>query len=303
LEVEITFPLIPQRLLFTLIEPRLRTEALVEHTTSHWQGRRVLVTGCTGLLGSAVSHELLGNGAEVVGLIRDRSRAVQFEREIGDKRFHIVHGVVEDAIRLHTAMAVHDVSAVFHFATDSERGFDALVRAATIHDPRMPVITARPMMQFRIAKTASPSIPLGVTRFGELFGADRRIDRLVSRTVLALLTGSAIPPAVGSVRDYVHARDAARACLLTAERLETVGNSLDLTFRSGWEMSERTMTEQIAEVYSGQSATSPTEPAANPLEWKPLFSLSDSLRETIDWYRTNQQSLAATRQTGLRKAA
>ena len=36
-----------------------------------WTDRRVLVTGCTGLLGSWLAQALLDNGASVVGLVRD----------------------------------------------------------------------------------------------------------------------------------------------------------------------------------------------------------------------------------------
>ena len=39
--------------------------------TNIWQGRSVLVTGCTGLLGSAMTRSLVDLGANVVGLIRD----------------------------------------------------------------------------------------------------------------------------------------------------------------------------------------------------------------------------------------
>lgn len=301
--MEITFDLIPRRLLFTLSEPRLRTEATVEHVTTQWQGRRVLVTGCTGLLGTAVSRELLARGADVVGLVRDRSRAAHYTREVAENRFHIVHGVVEDAIRLHTAMAVHDVSAVFHLANDSDRGLDAVIRAATIHDPRMPVITARPLLQFRIARTSSPSIALGVARFGELFGADRKTSRVIPRTALALLTGSPASAASSALRDFVFAPDAARACLAMAETMEAEGHSLDLAFRAGWEMTESTMAECVADVFAGRAAAMNAQPVANPLDWTPHDTLTESIAITIDWYRANQRALTAAPSRPQRKAA
>ena len=37
-----------------------------------WRRRRVLVTGCTGLLGSWLTEWLVDRGADVVGLVRDR---------------------------------------------------------------------------------------------------------------------------------------------------------------------------------------------------------------------------------------
>ena len=64
--------------------------------TSLWSGRRVLVTGCTGFLGSAVTRELLGRGAVVAGLIRDRAGGAEYTRERDAGQFWPVHGQVED---------------------------------------------------------------------------------------------------------------------------------------------------------------------------------------------------------------
>ena len=39
--------------------------------THFWRDRRVLITGCTGMLGSWMSLRLLQLGADVVGIVRD----------------------------------------------------------------------------------------------------------------------------------------------------------------------------------------------------------------------------------------
>ena len=47
--------------------------------SAYWRDRRVLVTGCTGLLGSWLTEKLVAEEAEVVGLVRDsvpRSRLI-----------------------------------------------------------------------------------------------------------------------------------------------------------------------------------------------------------------------------------
>jgi len=271
--------------------------------SSYWLGRRVFVTGCMGFLGTAVTRELLARGAEVVGLVRDRARTQRFARECDEKRFYVVHGVVEDAIRLHTAMAVHDVSAVFHFA-DSTRGTDALLRAARLHDPRMPVVTSRPAMQLRLTAASLPAVPLGVARFGELFGGgDRKTTRVVPRTAIALLEGNSLPAVDGPARDFVHVHDAARACLLVTEAVEADGHALDRTFRTGWEWTDSAMAAALADVFAERFSEPRSESPENPLAWRPTISLRDALTETIDWYREFLQTQIGAHSTNLRKAA
>jgi NAD(P)-dependent dehydrogenase (short-subunit alcohol dehydrogenase family) len=173
---------------------------------SPWHGRRVLVAGCTGFLGIAVTRELVARGATVIGLVRDRSRAAVIADEIAAGTVRVVHGRVEDAARMHSAMAVHEVSAAFDF-TGSDRGTTALLGAAALYHPRLPVVTARPANQLRINLDQKPPVPFGVARFGEL-AADAAADGLT----------------VG---------DAARACLALAEALAADGTSRDITFRPG----------------------------------------------------------------------
>ena len=63
---------------------------------SFWSGRKVFVSGTTGLLGAWLTEELLARGAEVVSLVRDwvpNSRAVT--ASILD-RCTVVRGDLED---------------------------------------------------------------------------------------------------------------------------------------------------------------------------------------------------------------
>jgi CDP-glucose 4,6-dehydratase len=258
---------------------------------SLWAGRRVLVTGCTGFLGSAVTRELLDRGAVVAGLVRGRPDNDGFARERSEGRFWTVHGRVEDAIRLQTAFAVHEVSAVFHLAAadpfGSDRGTAAVSRAAAQYHPRLPVIVARPSGQLRIAREddTAPGL-LGVARFGELFGpGDRKVLRVVPQTAIDLLAGSRGAFADGPVRDFVFVRDAARACLAVAEAVGVGGKPLDLTFRSGWEFGEREMAARVAEVFAGKMPQLGSESPESPLDWRPETPFAAAVRETIAWYR------------------
>ena len=269
--------------------------------TSSWNGRRVLVTGCAEFLGSAVARALLDQGASVAGLIGDRGVGPAFARELFAGTFRLVHGRAEDAARLHAVMAVHEVAAVFHLAPADpfghDRGTAAILRAARLYHPRVPVVAVRPAGQLRLASADDPAgVPLGIARFGEVFGGgDPDLSRVVPRAVLARLDGERVPAGViGPVHDFVHVRDAARACLMLAEAVGAAGEPLDVTFRSGWALTDTAMTDHIVTVSTVRPDVPPAgESPANPLNWRPATSFAEAVAETIAWYAEFRSSLSA----------
>ncbi|MDB5306371.1 MAG: hypothetical protein JWO38_573 [Gemmataceae bacterium] len=291
----------------------------MDEQSAHWRGRRVLVTGCTGFLGSAVVRELLTRGTEVVGLVRDRTAAGEFFRHQLAGRVHVVHGRTEDVFRIHSALAVYEARAVFHLAADPsqpDRGTAAVIESVRRYDPRIPVVVARPTGAGLDPNPPTPfpqkdggedravpcsplrpgeepgegiPVPLGVARFGEVFGGDRKTSRPVPAAVVAALTGDRpTTQADGPARDRVFVRDAARACVLLAEALldRPAPQITDATFRSGWALTDREMTAAVRDVVAGRVPQLPSaDPPANPLGWAPVVSFPDALGETIDWYR------------------
>jgi CDP-glucose 4,6-dehydratase len=257
----------------------------MDNPSSQWLGRRVLVTGSTGLLGGWVTRELLAAGAEVVGLVRDRAADAALAHFTKD-HFRPLFGRVEDAFRLYSALAVHEIAAVFHLAG---AGDATVLEAVRLYNPQVPVVTARPAAD-SAESVPTRRVPLGIARFGELFGGgDRKTFRVVPATIVSLVTGD-LSAAAGNydARDFVYAPDAARACLLLAEVLaaDPHPHAMDLTFRSGWRFDDHGMAAAVRCVFDGHSV----EPAAdesfeNPLRWRPALSLSESLSETVTWYR------------------
>jgi len=84
-----------------------------------WSGRRVFVTGTTGLLGSWLTEELLDRGAEVTTLMRDwvaGSRAVS--AGILD-RCNVVRGELEDLAVVTRAINEFEVDSVFHLGAQA----------------------------------------------------------------------------------------------------------------------------------------------------------------------------------------
>lgn len=85
----------------------------------YWQGKNVLVTGCTGLLGSWLTRSLVDLGANVVGLVRDmtaNSNLCKFG--LGDK-INTVRGSLEDYFVLERLINEYEVDTVFHLAAQT----------------------------------------------------------------------------------------------------------------------------------------------------------------------------------------
>jgi CDP-glucose 4,6-dehydratase len=84
-----------------------------------WQDRRVLVTGCTGLVGSWTVAALLDRGAHVVGLVRDRVAGSELVRSGRAARIDVVRGCVEDEPLLERALAEYEIQTVLHLAAQT----------------------------------------------------------------------------------------------------------------------------------------------------------------------------------------
>ena len=84
-----------------------------------WHERPVLVTGCTGLLGSWLVGTLLSAGALVVGLIRDEVPQSQLERSGSLRQIRVVHGDVTDCATVERALNEYEIETVFHLAAQT----------------------------------------------------------------------------------------------------------------------------------------------------------------------------------------
>lgn len=84
-----------------------------------WRDRRVFVTGCTGLVGSATVRELVARGAHVVGLVRDQVARSELVRSGLDRQIDVVRGSVEDEAVLRRAVAEYEIETVIHLAAQT----------------------------------------------------------------------------------------------------------------------------------------------------------------------------------------
>lgn len=86
----------------------------VEVTTDAWSGRRVLVTGATGLVGSWLIKDLLARMAHVVGFVRDPDPQSELWRSGDWRKITIVQGQLEDFRAVERAINEHAVDTIIH---------------------------------------------------------------------------------------------------------------------------------------------------------------------------------------------
>lgn len=94
-------------------------EAPLTSRNEFWKGRRVFVTGCTGILGSWLTLALVDAGAEVVGLVRDSVPQSNLYWSGTYKRIVQVHGHITDFDLLLRILHEYEIETVFNLAAQS----------------------------------------------------------------------------------------------------------------------------------------------------------------------------------------
>ncbi len=91
----------------------------VGRATDNWQGRRVFVTGATGMIGSWLVKLLLERGARVVALVLDADPQSELYRSGDIQKVGVVNGCLEDYRTLDRAISQHEVDTVFHLGAQT----------------------------------------------------------------------------------------------------------------------------------------------------------------------------------------
>lgn len=84
-----------------------------------WNGKNVFVTGCTGLLGSYLVKELIGQGANVTGLVRDQVPRSNLYQGSQFEKMNVVQGALEDMQTIERALGEYEIDTVFHLAAQA----------------------------------------------------------------------------------------------------------------------------------------------------------------------------------------
>jgi CDP-glucose 4,6-dehydratase len=84
-----------------------------------WEGKRVLITGTTGMVGSWLAKDLIKRNASVVALVRDIDYQTEFYRSGDYLKANIVNGALEDFSVVQRAINEHEIDTVFHLGAQT----------------------------------------------------------------------------------------------------------------------------------------------------------------------------------------
>lgn len=86
---------------------------------SFWRDRPTFVTGAGGLVGSALTAQLVEAGADVVVLERDRVPQSELARSGLQEKVKTVHGDVEDVLLMERVLGEYEIDTVIHLAAQT----------------------------------------------------------------------------------------------------------------------------------------------------------------------------------------
>jgi CDP-glucose 4,6-dehydratase len=84
-----------------------------------WVGKKILITGATGMVGSWLVKELLKRESIVVALVRDIDYQTEFYRSGDYLRTTIVNGTLEDFSTVVRAINEYEIDTVFHMGAQT----------------------------------------------------------------------------------------------------------------------------------------------------------------------------------------
>ena len=316
-----------------------------------WRQRRVLVTGCTGVLGSWLVLRLLELGADVVGLVRDWVPRSQLVLSGAAERIVTVRGDVTDATLTERIFSEYEIETCFHLAAQTTVGianevpvptFETNIRGTWLmlegarrwrglrqmivassdkaygEHEQLPY-TEQAALQgahpYDVSKTCADVLTrayahtygmgAAVTRCANMFaGGDLNWNRVVPGTMRSLLQGKRpVVRSDGSMRrDYLYVKDVVAAYITLAEAMEVDPNShkgMAYNFGLGQPISVLNLVALMTEISAHPGLKPVVENTASNeiqdqylasdlaierLGWRPQYSLSEGLTETMAWY-------------------
>ena len=312
------------------------------------KGRRILVTGGTGFVGSHLVDALVTAGARVVVPYRSLDAFSYFRTRGLDKKVILAQCDLKDRRRIVDLVTKYEIEDIFHLGaqpivdtaytnpvetietnvmgtthildaawmsgtvkriivTSSDKAYGKSQETYTEESPLLgdhpyeASKSAADMITRAYAKTYNA--PVVLVRFGNIYGpGDLNQSRIIPGIIQAALTGDVLPIRSDGtfVRDYVYVDDVVSAYLFLIERVEsqagTVFNIAGDTTISVIDLikkAQRILGVKIPyRIENSQKNEIPYQHLSwekiRTLGWKPEYALSDGLKETYEWYKTNR---------------
>jgi nucleoside-diphosphate-sugar epimerase len=258
--------------------PSPRTDA------SAWAGRRVLVTGATGFIGSAVARRLSAYGATVVGAARRLSAGespVRVEAcDLSDlDQCRALITETKPEVVIHTAghpFAARDLSRVMPtfrdnlettvnlLATTAEAKVSRIVLSGSLEEPESGDVSGAISSPYSLSKWAASGYarlfhslydhPVVIARLFMVYGPGQRdLTKLIPGSIVKLLRGDA-PKITSGERpvDWVFVEDVVDGLLAAALAPGIDGRTIDLG--TGIMTTVRTVVETLAGLIPGSPA-------------------------------------------------
>ena len=193
-------------------------------------------------------------------------------------------------------------SGAYYGATTLDRAIaeeDAPVAASNIYSP------SKVAGDIAVRSYANSfGIKAAACRFMNTYGpGDTNFSRIVPRAIQNLISNSAYEfggrDDGTTILDYMHIRDMAGAYILVAEHTESASGEA-FNFSGGKPIRNAELAKLVSQIFDGADRVPlfsgprnarqaikylDISKASRVLGWKPLVTLEQGLRETIDWYR------------------
>lgn len=312
---------------------------------SFFAGKKILITGINGFMGSHLAYALHERGARVQGTSRTPEHTPYLNAffPTGTIPVHALN--LRDPKSVERLLAGNEYDCIFHLASQSDswnsttipletfetnvngtlylldalrrakrktplviagsvRAFEPLTGAKVdVMAPLHPYDASKFCMQVvALSYFHAYGLPGAIAQNTNVYGPnDRNFNRLIPRVMRGLCTDGKIAlKGDGRIsRDFLYVKDAVNGMLAIAERLpQSSVSGKSFTFASGNLHSIREITQRIAPIFpsakiefDGKSFEDRDHPVLDAtetqrvLDWKPVVSLENGLKETADWYR------------------
>lgn len=250
---------------------------------NYFSNKKILITGITGFIGSALSHKMKSLGAQVYGISRSTSDKSNLKANIfnyaaideftREKKIQICfhlggESLVETGQKDPYKTFRNNIEGTLNILEIGRKNkLEKIIIASTAHvygKNRVPYFEGyvpRPSRPYETSKACTDLIaqsyadtfmlPVLIPRFVNIYGpADLHFERLIPKTIKSvLLSKSPVMWGGDAIRDYLYIDDAVEAYILLAKiDIFKIGNNRIFNFGTGSRISVKDLMEKIIKI-------------------------------------------------------